>query len=611
MTPIYITGYGIISAIGIGKSETKASLLDKTSGVGAVQILQTTHTSLPVGEVRLTNEELATHLGLEYCAPMNRTALLGAIALREALIDAGISVEDTENTPFISGTTVGGMDQTERVFGDVLAGGGELAPLKAHGCGDTSVLTAKIAGLMGKKVVTISTACSSAANALIYGANMIRTGQADMVIAGGAEALSRFHLNGFNTLMILDKDVCRPFDATRRGLNLGEGAAYVILESERSARRRGVAPKYVLSGYGNACDAFHQTATSDNGEGAFLAMTEALRLANLSAEDINYVNAHGTGTPNNDVCEGVALKRVFGDHLPPVSSTKSFTGHTTSASGSIETVISLLAMEHGFIPANLGWANPIEDGIIPTLGKSNAQLDHVMCNSFGFGGNDSCLILSRAASCEALHESSAEQSAAMPRIFVKAESRVQPGDDLSGLKAYVSPMESRRMCRLLKSSLLSTMNALTEASVSVPGAIITATCNGMLENSEKFLLDICNNGEEALSPTLFMQSTHNTIGGALAIRTKCHGYNITYTPTHSSLRDCIDDALMLFRLTDVDNVLIGYHDEATERFSEIHERLYGTPLVAGQTSISLLLSRNAEGALYELTPQQIESLCGA
>lgn len=610
MTPIYITGYGIISAIGCGEDATKAALLDNRSGISPVQILQTTHTTLPVGEVRLTNEELCAHLGLEFQAPMNRTALLGAIAVRDAISGAALSLEDVVDVPFISGTTVGGMDQTERVISDVFAGGGELDALRAHDCGGTSALTAKIAGLKGEKVVTISTACSSAANALIYGANLIRTGQADVVIAGGAEALSRFHLNGFNTLMILDKDNCRPFDDTRRGLNLGEGAAYVVLESRRSVQRRGVTPKYILSGYGNACDAFHQTATSDDGEGAYLAMTEALRLANLSPENISYVNAHGTGTPNNDLCEGAALKRVFGANMPPVSSTKSFTGHTTSASGSIEAVICLLAMEHNFIPANLGWSKPIESGIIPTLGERDVELDHVMCNSFGFGGNDSCLILSKAKACEAHDAVQETQPDEMPRIFVRAESRILPGDDLSGLKAYVSPMESRRMCRLLKSSLLSTMNVLSDASISVPGAIITATCHGMLENSEKFLLDICENGEEALSPTLFMQSTHNTIGGALAIRTKCHGYNTTFTPIRGGLRDCIEDALMQFRLTDVDNVLVGYHDEATERYSDIHNRLFGSPLAVGQTSVSLLLTRNAEGALYELTPQQIKELCG-
>ena len=214
------------------------------------------------------------------------------------------------------------------------------------------------------------------------------------MVAGGTESLSVFHLNGFNSLMILDHETCRPFDATRAGLNLGEGAAYVVMETEESATRRAIKPHAYLSGYGNACDAFHQTASSDNGEGAYLAMTEALKMAGLKPEQIQYVNAHGTGTPNNDMSESVALKRVFGSQLPLISSTKSFTGHTTSASGSIESVICILALQNQFVPGNLGWRKAMDGGIIPTMGKDCYNLQHVICNSFGFGGNDTSLIFS-------------------------------------------------------------------------------------------------------------------------------------------------------------------------------------------------------------------------
>ena len=196
--------------------------------------------------------------------------------------------------------------------------------------------------------------------------------------------------------MILDHEQCRPFDATRAGLNLGEGAAYIVLETAASARKRGVTPIGELNGYGNACDAFHQTASSDDGEGAYLAMQKALDMSGLQPADIDYVNAHGTGTPNNDVSESQALKRVFGQHMPKVSSTKGMTGHTTSASGSVEAVICLLALQQGIVPANYGWKQPMENGITPvTACLQNVELKHVMCNSFGFGGNDSSLIISR------------------------------------------------------------------------------------------------------------------------------------------------------------------------------------------------------------------------
>lgn len=292
----------------------------------------------------------------------------------------------------ISGTTVGGMDVTESLFPNPLPEGHP----DVHDCGAS---TNDIADSCGDfdYISTVSTACSSAMNALIMGKLMIESGERDIVVAGGAEALSLFHLNGFKSLMILDRERCHPFDQTRAGLNLGEGAAYLVLESEESARKRGAQIFGVLSGCGNACDAFHQTASSEDGEGSYLAMTQAIADAELSPSDIGYVNAHGTGTPNNDASESAALRRVFGEQLPPVSSTKSYTGHTTSASGSIEAVFCLLALKNGFLPYQSEFQNPDEQCITPVSGKKAPQADlrHVMCNAFGFGGNDSSIILSR------------------------------------------------------------------------------------------------------------------------------------------------------------------------------------------------------------------------
>ena len=231
-------------------------------------------------------------------------------------------------------------------------------------CGKTTQDMASYFGDWGL-VTTCSTACSSAANSILVGANLLRSGRFERVVVGGSECLSRFHFNGFRTLMILDKAPCRPFDADRAGLNLGEGAAFLVMETEASAHRRGVKPLAVLSGWGNACDAFHQTASSDEGEGAFRAMTKALERASLTPSDIDYINVHGTGTPNNDASECRALQRIFANAMPPISSTKSMTGHTTSASGAIEAVICLLAIQNKFIPPTLHWQTPMPDGIIP------------------------------------------------------------------------------------------------------------------------------------------------------------------------------------------------------------------------------------------------------
>ena len=387
---VVITGMGVVSALGVGVKANGIALMQGISGIREARYLPTEHREFPVGEVQLSSEELRQMLELPDGRLYSRTHLFGAAALREALSMANLL--EHKGLALISGTTVGGMDVTESLFPNPLPKGQP----DVHDCGAS---TNDIADSCGDfdYTSTVSTACSSAMNALIMGKLLIENGERDIVVAGGSEALSKFHLNGFKSLMILDRERCRPFDKTRAGLNLGEGAAFLVLESEESALKRGAQILGVLSGAGNACDAHHQTASSDNGEGACRAMTQALSNAGLLSANIDYVNAHGTGTPNNDASESAALKRVFGAQLPPVSSTKSYTGHTTSASGSIEAAFCLMALWNGFIPVQPEFENPDEQCIIPVSGSEALSVDlhHVMCNAFGFGGNDSSIILSR------------------------------------------------------------------------------------------------------------------------------------------------------------------------------------------------------------------------
>lgn len=403
---IAITGAGIISAIGAGKEENLRSLLAGRSGIGPLRHLRTSH-ALPCGEAGMSDDELKSTLGIPSDKQIARTSLLGIYAIREALGQASNNDDEPHDlVALVSGTTVGGMDITEDLFPEALGTGENGDMMRSHTCGSSTRDIADYFGIFDL-LTTTSTACSSAANSLILAARLIRSGRADVVVAGGAECLTKYHLNGFNSLMILDSEPCRPFDASRAGLNLGEGAGFLVLESQAHAQARGMEPLAFLDGYGNACDAFHQTASSPDGDGAYKAMNEAIAMAGLGPRDIDYVNAHGTGTVNNDESESRALKRTFGEDMPPVSSTKSFTGHTTSASGGIESVICILAMLNGFIPANLGWKTPFEGGIIPYVdtpanpgsgcasSARKVQLEHVLCNSFAFGGNDTSLLFSR------------------------------------------------------------------------------------------------------------------------------------------------------------------------------------------------------------------------
>lgn len=570
---IAITGEGIVSAIGLNKQEVLQSLLKKQSGIGKMKHLQSIHHELAVGEVDLSNEKMKEILGIPASQMMSRTALMGIIAIQQALDDANIIIDDILaqkkrgehlRIALVSGTTVGGMDITELCF-DNLNEESDLEFLHHHDCGSSTNFMAQHFGIF-TEVTTLSTACSSAANAIMFGARLLKHGYADIVVAGGTEALSRFHLNGFNSLMILDHQQCRPFDNTRAGLNLGEGAAFVVLESDEIALKRGVKPHVYLTGYGNACDAFHQTASSENGEGAYLAMKEALDMAQVNPDEIQYVNAHGTGTPNNDQSESVSLQRLFGKNMPLVSSTKSFTGHTTSASGSIEAVICILAMQNHFVPANIGWKNQMETGITPTLGVENIALKHVLCNSFGFGGNDTSLLFSVQPTVVNTTEGSESEIKILSRVEITSE------EELEGIRKYVKPLEVRRMGKIMKSSLLSSMEALAQANIEKPDAIITGTIYGCLEYSELLLEQMKEEGETMLKPTHFMQSTHNTIGSNIAIKTRCHGYNVTYTQGVESLEWAIRDAEMLIKEGKAKTVLVGYHDESTPLFNSLLER---------------------------------------
>ena len=395
---VFVTGAGIISAMGVGIEANYKTLLKGESCIGPVRYLQTEHTEFPVGEVALSNEEMSQILevGQPYCEL--RTVMLGVIAAKEAIESAELSDDLLKKAAFINGTTVGGMDKTEKYFNSVLESDASTCEVKELQYNDCGSATNSMCDLLGKfsVVTTTSTACSSAANAIIFGANLIKAGLVDIAVVGGTEGLTKFHLNGFNTLMILDTNRCKPFDAERKGINLGEGADYLVLESEKSAKASGIKILAELKGYANTCDAFHQTASSENGEGAFLAMSKALEMAGLAPKDIDYINAHGTGTPNNDICELASMERIWKDKLPRFSSTKAFTGHTTSASGSIEAIVSLLSINRGLIPKNIGWQAPIHEGAVPVLeNEINQEVYNVIDNSFGFGGNDSSLIFSK------------------------------------------------------------------------------------------------------------------------------------------------------------------------------------------------------------------------
>src|SRR5690554_76641 len=392
---IAITGMGIISSIGNTVEENFQSLIAKKAGISSLENFSSRHSDeIKVGEIKWTNEQLIQKLGLSAENTFTRTALLGAYAARQAIENAQISEINEVRTGLISSTSVGGMDFTEKHFKRYEEHPEYIPFINSHNAGDSSGKIASYLGLKGF-VTTIFTACSSAANAIMMGATMIENGYLDRVIVGGTDALSKFTINGFKTLMILSETDNTPFDQNRKGLNLGEAAAYLVLESEEMVHRHNKQVLAYVVGYGNANDAYHQTASSENGEGAYLAMKKAFEKAAVQPDEINYINAHGTATPNNDLSEGRAILRVF-DKIPKFSSTKAFTGHTLAAAAAIEAVYSVLAIQNNTVFPNLNFKTPMEEfHLTPETKVIAAEINYVLSNSFGFGGNCSTLIFGR------------------------------------------------------------------------------------------------------------------------------------------------------------------------------------------------------------------------
>jgi 3-oxoacyl-(acyl-carrier-protein) synthase len=394
---IAITGMGIISAIGNSVEESLHALLNSDKAITTISNIDTVHAAvMKVGEIKKTNSELASELGLSPKNNFSRTALIGAIAAKQAVENAGITSINEYKTGLISASSVGGMDMTEKYYYEYFENPEVVKYISAHDGGDVAQKIADELGLKGL-VTSISTACSSAANSIMFGARLIQSGKLDRVIVGGTDALAKFTINGFKTLMILSDSYNTPFDNDRKGLNLGEAAAFLVLESDAVVAKQNKKVLARVTGFGNANDAFHQTASSENGDGAFLAMEKAFQVSGLQPSDIDYINVHGTATPNNDLSEGRAIIRIYGEkNVPDFSSTKPFTGHTLAAAAAIEAVFSVLAIQNGVVFPNLNFTTPMSEfDMVPETTIKYKNIDHVLSNSFGFGGNCSTVIFSK------------------------------------------------------------------------------------------------------------------------------------------------------------------------------------------------------------------------
>ncbi|MCG6943709.1 MAG: beta-ketoacyl-[acyl-carrier-protein] synthase family protein [Deltaproteobacteria bacterium] len=398
---VIVTGMGIVCAIGEDKDSFWHALSRAQCGIGTVDLFDVSgYRSRIGGQVR--NVDFFSRLSARECRRLGRCDRLGLWAAQEALREAKIVEQDLppERIAVVMGAGAGGVFEAERYRrqlyeGEVRRRPSLLMPFPA--CNLTDAI-ANFYGFRGPRS-TIATACSSSATAIGYGADLIRSGKADVVIAGGAESLSELTFSGFNALRSVDRSTCRPYDKHREGLVLGESGSILVLESRRGAEARGIPGYAQVLGYGICADAHHMTSPDPQGDGAERSMANALRSAGVSLEAVDYINAHGTGTVINDRVETIAIKRFFGKKSEsiPVSSIKSALGHCLGAAGAVEAVATILSLYHGLLPPTVNYQEPDPDcdlDYVPNEARV-ADIQVALSNSFAFGGNNTTLVFGR------------------------------------------------------------------------------------------------------------------------------------------------------------------------------------------------------------------------
>ena len=402
---VVVTGVGLLTPLGSTIDEFARSLRDGAHGFRTVPYFDTTDYPIASGAVLGARPAALDELAVQH--PEWETAeLYGVHCARVALADAGLAASDVD--PFRVGVAMAssnaGVETNHRHAQSLHSGRARAGETVVRTPATVSAAIRSDLGLRGPQAV-VSTACAAGSNSIGMGFDMIRGGSADVVLAGGAEPFSELSFSGFTLLKSLSPTRLRPFDQDRDGTALGEAACVLVLESAERARARGARVIGEILGYGISDDAYHATAPDPSGEGAALAIRQCMREAGLTVQDIDYVNAHGTGTRYNDVMELTALSQVLGDRLGdvPVSSTKSLHGHTLSCAGSIEALACLIALDQGFVPGNATDGPTLEE--FPTarlplsslgVGELGGRLEVALSNSFGFGGNNTCIAVGSA-----------------------------------------------------------------------------------------------------------------------------------------------------------------------------------------------------------------------
>jgi 3-oxoacyl-[acyl-carrier-protein] synthase II len=399
---VVITGAGIVTALGLGWKPNAEGFRAGRTAFRPVTLFDVSRQRVKIAaEVDLPATPPASRLSSRQTGRLDRASAMLLFASMEAWQQAGW--EPSNNLPIVLGTTSGGMSLGEDYFRQAL-----LSPLRhrrqptraLHYQAQTQGRIVADALGFGGEITIVSNACASGSNAIGHAWELLRRGAADRVLAGGYDGLNQLVFSGFDSLQALSPTVCRPFDAHRDGLGIGEGAAMIALETLDSARRRGAVILGELSGYGATIDLHHLTQPHPQGDAALASMTQACALAGLTPADIDYVNAHGTGTPLNDGAEAIAINRWAGNRVGtlPVSSTKAGIGHLLGAAGAVEAVVCLMTLREQWLPPEIAFETPDAACAFPVVREPrDAPVSAALSNSFGFGGVNATLVLRRWA----------------------------------------------------------------------------------------------------------------------------------------------------------------------------------------------------------------------
>jgi len=398
MKRVAITGLGIFCSIGKGVEEFTQSLRNGRTGIGPITLFDTSKYPCKIG-AEIRNYRPDDFFAKKELKKISRTDQFALIASEEAVKVSEIHSYPAEEVGVCLGAGAGGMLEAETYHREILVKGKSRPSLIWPFI--PSFTTDRVAerfGFSGPKF-TITTACSSSATAIGYGADLIRSGRCKAVVCGGSEALSELTFGGFNSLKAMDPSPCKPFDRKRAGMSLGEGAGVLILEDLDEALKRGARIYVEFLGYGIGGEAYHITAPEPTGMREARIIREAIEEAAITIEEIDYINAHGTGTPLNDKVETLSIKNVFGEraHSIPISSIKSSVGHCLGSAGAVEAVTSILSIMHQFVPPTLNHEKGDEDCDLDYVpGKSREmRVGVVLSNSFAFGGNCTTLVFGK------------------------------------------------------------------------------------------------------------------------------------------------------------------------------------------------------------------------